>query len=67
MTASSSGGSSFTGQGQSLAVAGVIATNRVLSSATALIDGADVTTTSGDVDRVRDELIDDRRDDARAR
>ena len=49
MTATSAGGSSFTGQGQSLAVAGVIATNRILSSATALIDGANVTTTSGDV------------------
>ena len=49
VTASSSGGSSFTGQGQSLAVSAVIATNRVLSKAIAKIIGADVTTTTGDV------------------
>ena len=49
VTASSSGGSSLTGQGQSLAAGGIIATNRVLSSARALVDDSAITTTAGDV------------------
>ena len=47
-TASSSGGSSFTGQGTSLAATGVVTTNRVLSKADAHLKNSDVTTT-GDV------------------
>ena len=42
-TASSSGGSSFTGQGTSLALNGVLTTNRVLSSANAYVDDSAVT------------------------
>ena len=42
-TASSSGGSSFTGQGTSLALNGVITTNRILSSANAYLEDSDVT------------------------
>ena len=48
VTAASSGGSSITGQGRSLAASGIISVNRVLGSATATIDDSDVTT-SGDV------------------
>ena len=49
VTATSSGGSGLTGQGTSLAAGGVIATNRVLSSARALVDAADVAATAGGV------------------
>ncbi|MBC5786410.1 hypothetical protein H8N03_25985, partial [Ramlibacter sp. USB13] len=45
----SSGGSSFTGQGTSLAVNATIATNTILSEAAAFIEDSDVTTTNGDV------------------
>ncbi|MEO6790620.1 MAG: hypothetical protein ABI187_06590, partial [Ornithinibacter sp.] len=44
LTASSSGGSSFTGQGRSLAVGGIVATNRVLGGASASVDDSDLTT-----------------------
>ena len=47
-TSSSSGGSSFTGQGTSLAVNGVLTTNRVLSSARASVENSSVDVT-GDV------------------
>ncbi|MGB7817523.1 MAG: hypothetical protein WBL35_02135, partial [Ornithinibacter sp.] len=43
LTASSSGGSSITGEGRSLAAGGIIATNRVLGSATATVVDSDVT------------------------
>ncbi len=48
VTATSSGGSSFTGQGTSLAAGGVIATNRVLGGASAIVERS-VLTVSGDV------------------
>ncbi|MGB7962693.1 MAG: hypothetical protein WCF12_07000, partial [Propionicimonas sp.] len=44
LTTSSSGGSSWDGQGTSTAISGVIATNRVLGSATAVITNSTVTT-----------------------
>ena len=44
-TASSSGGSSFTGQGTSLALNGVLTTNRVLSSANAYVEDSAVNVT----------------------
>ena len=47
-TVSSSGGNVM-GKGQSLAINGNIATNAVLSAATAYLDSSDVTTDSGDV------------------
>ena len=46
----SSGGSAFSGGGDSLAINGAIATNVVLSSAEAYIDDSTITTTAGDVD-----------------
>ena len=49
-TASSSGGSTFTGQGQSLAVNAIIATNRVLSSARAYAMSSTIAALAGDVD-----------------
>ncbi|HZI44062.1 MAG TPA: hypothetical protein VFD53_02515, partial [Ilumatobacter sp.] len=49
VTGSSSGGSSLTGQGQSLAAGGVIATNRVQSSAQAFVENNPIVTTVGDV------------------
>jgi hypothetical protein len=45
--ASSAGGSSFTGQGTSLAINAVIATNRVLSAARASASSSALTTTAG--------------------
>ncbi|MBT7081754.1 MAG: hypothetical protein HN929_09860, partial [Chloroflexi bacterium] len=47
-TAKSSGGSAF-GDGQSLAVNGIIATNLVISNAEALISSSSITTTTGDL------------------
>ncbi|HEY3484643.1 MAG TPA: hypothetical protein VGK49_04625, partial [Ilumatobacteraceae bacterium] len=49
VTAHSAGGSTFTGEGTSLAAGGVIATNRILSSVIATIDDASVSATAGDV------------------
>ncbi|MBA2349921.1 MAG: hypothetical protein H0V81_16715, partial [Solirubrobacterales bacterium] len=46
----SSGGSSFTGKGSSLAVNAVIATNVILMTAGALVDRSAVTTTAGDLE-----------------
>ncbi len=46
--ATSSGGSAF-GEGQSLAVNGVIAVNLVLSDAQAIVTGGSITTTAGDI------------------
>ncbi len=49
VSGSSSGGSSLTGQGQSLAAGGMIATNRVQSGARAIVDETSLETTVGDV------------------
>ena len=46
----SSGGSAFSGGGDSLAVNGTIATNVVISSAAAFVDNSTVKTTVGNVD-----------------
>ena len=46
--ATSSGGSAF-GEGQSLAVNGVIAVNLVLSDARATVTGGSITTTAGEI------------------
>ena len=64
VTASSSGGSSFTGSGQSLAAGGVIATNRVLSSARALVDRQRDHDHGRRRHRERDERLADPGDDA---
>ena len=48
-SASSAGGSTFTGQGTSMAVNATIATNRVISSAQAFVRRGSVTTTAGDI------------------
>ena len=55
LTVTSSGGSSFTGEGRSLAAGGIIATNRVLGSAVALVDDSDLSAV-GDVVVVAENL-----------
>ncbi|HEY3484587.1 MAG TPA: hypothetical protein VGK49_04340, partial [Ilumatobacteraceae bacterium] len=50
VTGHSAGGSSLTGQGQSLAAGGVIATNRVLSAARALVGNSPLTSTTGGIE-----------------
>jgi hypothetical protein len=52
----SSGGSSFTGKGSSLAVNGVIATNVITMVALALVDRSAVTATAGDLEVVAQAL-----------
>ena len=56
----SAGGSSLTGNGQSLAAGGIIATNRVQSGARAIVDQTPIETTAGDVivNASNDSLID---------
>ena len=46
ITAESAGGSTLTGQGASLAAGGVLATNRILSGASAFVEGGTLTTTT---------------------
>ena len=55
ITAEAAGGSTLTGQGAALAAGGVLATNRVLSGASAFVEGGTVTVVGGDLtDRRRE-------------
>jgi len=57
-TSSSSGGSSITGEGDSIAGNGVVATNLVLSSASATIDASNITTSTAGLNGRGDIVVD---------